>query len=77
MKYYDRHFLHGLESGADLEFSSKNFRKFVDLFFRSTELIFRALPKHCLVPVLAKLSAPQAKFCKKKTGQKGVFRNFD
>ena len=41
---------------------SKFFRNFVDLFFRSTELIFRALPTHSLVPVSAKISAPQAKF---------------
>ena len=39
-------------SGADLGFSpggggfSKIFKNFVDLFFRSTELIFRALPNH-------------------------------
>ena len=42
---------------------SKNFQNFcilIDLFFRSTKLIFRALPKHGLVPVLA----PQAKFWK-------------
>ena len=35
---------------------------FVDLFFRSTELIFRALPKHDLVSVWATFSALQAKF---------------
>ena len=42
----------------------KIFENFVDLFifFRSTEMIFRALPKHGLVPVLAKFSAQQAKF---------------
>ena len=33
-------------------------------FFRSTELIFRAIPTHSLVPVLAKISAPLAKFWK-------------
>ena len=39
----------------------KIFENFVDLFFRSTELIFRALPKHDLVPVSANFSAQQAK----------------
>ena len=37
--------------GADFQ---KNFANFVDLFFRLTELIFRALPKHDLVSVLTK-----------------------
>ena len=41
-------------------------------FFRSTELIFRALPKHVLVPVLVNIS--QANF--KKTAKKDVFRHF-
>ena len=44
-----------LEGGGGF---SNNFRKFCRSFFRSTELIFRALPKHSLVPVLAKFSAP-------------------
>ena len=39
----------------------KIFENFVDLYFRSTELIFRALPKHGFVTVLAKFSAQQAK----------------
>ena len=34
------------------------------LFFRSTMLIFRALPKHLKDSVSAKMSAPQAKFKK-------------
>ena len=57
-----------VRSGADLGFSrggadfQKIFENFVDLFFRSTKLIFRALPKHCFAPILAKFSAPQAKF---------------
>ena len=38
---------------------SKNFD---DLFFRSTKLIFRALPKHFFAPILVKFSAPQANF---------------
>ena len=51
--------------GADLGFSRgggdfEKFSKFCRSFFRSTELIFRALPKHGLVRVLAKFSAPQA-----------------
>ena len=58
-------------SGADLGFSrgggadfQKIFQNFDDLFFffRSTKLIFRALPKHCFGPTLAKFSAPQANF---------------
>ena len=54
---------------ADLGFSqggggggfSKNFRKFCRPFFLDRP-IFQALPKHVLVPVLAKLSTPQSKF---------------
>ena len=41
-----------IDSGADLEFSrgegadfQKKIENFVDFFFRSTKLIFRALPK--------------------------------
>ena len=61
-------------SGADLGFSRggggggadfrKIFQNFDDLFFffRSTKLIFRALPKHCFAPTLAKFCAPQANF---------------
>ena len=54
-------------AGADLGFSRgrrifKNFSKILSTFFRSTELIFRVLPKHCLVPVFAKFSAPHVKF---------------
>ena len=58
--------------GADLGFSrggggadfQKIFQNFDDLFFffRSTKLIFRALPKHCFAPTLAKFSAPQLNF---------------
>ena len=46
--------------GADFQ---KIFENFDDLFFffRSTKLIFRALPKHGFVPILAKFFAPQAK----------------
>ena len=60
-----------MKSGADLGFSrgggadfQKIFQNFDDLFFffRSTKLIFRALPKHCFAPILAKFSAPQANF---------------
>ena len=52
--------------GADFQ---KNFKIFVDLFLFfswSTQLIFWALPKHFLVPVLAEISAPQAKFWKNR-----------
>ena len=57
-----------MEPGADLGFSrggadfQKKFENFDDLFFRSTKLIFRALPKHCFAPILAIFSAPQANF---------------
>ena len=58
--------------GADLGFSrgggadfQKIFQNFDDLFFfRSTKSIFRALPKHYFALILAKFSAPQAKFLK-------------
>ena len=51
---------------------SKNFPKFWrPFFFRSTKLIFRALPKHCFAPTLAKFSAPQANFW--KNSQKSRF----
>ena len=55
---------------------SKNFPKFwrTFFFFRSTELIFGALPKHCFAPILAKFSAPQANFW--KTGEKSRFWHF-
>ena len=49
-------------------FSKKNLRKFRRLFYRSTELIFRALPKHGLVPVLGSFSRPKMDFLK---GTKG------
>ena len=42
--------------------------------FRSTKLIFRALPKHCFAPILAKFSAPHANFL--KTVKKAVFGHF-
>ena len=38
------------------------FSKIFSIFLRSTELIIRALPRHGVVPVLAKFSAPEAKF---------------
>ena len=43
----------------------KIFQNFDELFFRSTKFIFRALPKHCFAPILAKFSTPQANFDKK------------
>ena len=73
------------EPGADLEFSrggggfSKNFPKFWRLFsFRSTKLIFRALPKHCFAPILGKFCAPQANFWKnsKKSRFWALFEKF-
>ena len=68
-----------IRSGADLGFSRRgggaDFQKIVqnfdDLFFRSTKLIFRALPKHCFARTLAKFSAPQANFW--KNSQKSRF----
>ena len=67
-----------LYSGADLGFSrgggggfSKNFDDLFFFFFRSTKLIFRALPEHCFAPMLAKFSAPQANFL--KNSQKSRF----
>ena len=65
MEVYEKKFLVYGNSGADPGFSrggggadSQKVRKF---FFRSTELIFRVLPKLGLVSVLVKFSAPQAK----------------
>ena len=49
----------------------KKFPKVLTTFFRSTNLIFQALSKQSTDPVLAKISAPQAKF--EKTGQKRRF----
>ena len=67
-------FLRLMGAGADLGFSRGGGRIFKKIskilttffFFRSTKLIFRALPKHCFAPILAKFSAPQANFWKKK-----------
>ena len=42
--------------GADFQ---KNFKNFVDLFFRSTNLIFRALLNHCFARFLTKLRRRQ------------------
>ena len=47
-----RIFSRGGGGGAD-------FQKKKNLFFRP---FFRALPKHCFPPILAKFSAPQANF---------------
>ena len=51
---------------CDLDFQ-QIFENFVNLFFRSTEIIFRALPKHGFNPVLAKIE---------KIVQKVLFRLF-
>ena len=65
-----------LVAGADLGFSrggadfQKKFENFDDLFFRSTKLIFRALPKHCFAPILA------GKFLKKKQSKKPFLGTF-
>ena len=57
-----RIFSRGGGGGGFADFQ-KIFQNFDDLFFfRSTKLIFRALPKHCFAPTLAKFSAPQANF---------------
>ena len=73
----------GYYSGADLGFSrggggadfQKIFENFVDLFFRSTKLIFRALPKHCFVPIFGYIFCAAGKILKKQA-KNGVFRHF-
>ena len=73
---YDEHFLM-VKTRADLGISrgGRIFKKFSKIltifFFRSTKLIFRALPKHCFAPILAKFSAQQANFW--KNSQKSRF----
>ena len=68
-------------SGADLGFSrrganfQKNFQNFDDLFFRSTKLIFRALPKHCFAPYFGKIFGAAGKFLKKQS-KKPFLGNF-
>ena len=52
----------------------KKFRNF-DLFFKSTKLIFLALPNRYKDPILTKFSARQANFCKKKGAKKAVFKH--
>ena len=66
-----------MKSGADLGWGrfSKSFENFVDLFFKSTKLIFRALTNHFKDSILTKLSEPQAKIFLKKA-KNGVFRHF-
>ena len=49
-----------------VEIFKKKFKNYVDLFFRATKLIFRALPKHFKDPVLAKISLSQ-EFSKNRT----------
>ena len=75
-----------LHSGADLGFSrgggggggggfadfEKIFENFVDLFFRSTELTFRA---RFNPPCFGQIFCAAGKILKKKTVQKGVFRH--
>ena len=58
--------------GADFQ---KIFENFVDLFFRSTKLIFRALPKHCFVPIFGYIFCAAGKILKKQA-KNGVFRHF-
>ena len=54
--------LKNILSGAYLGFSRGGGEILSTFFFRSTELIFGALPKLGLNLALAKFSAPQAKF---------------
>ena len=73
-----------LPTGADLGFSrgggggrfQKKLENFDDLFFffRSTKLIFRALPKHCCAPISAKFLRRRQIF--EKTVKKAVFGHF-
>ena len=60
--------------GAD--FQQKKSKILTTFFFRLTKLIFRALSKHCFAPILAKFSAPQAKFRKKQSIKKAVLGTF-
>ena len=66
---------HGFRGGSRIFSRGRIFKKFskilTTLFFRSTKLIFRALPEHCFAPILAKCSAPQANFW--KNSQKSRF----
>ena len=48
----------------------------INLFFRSTKLIFRALTNHYKDPILTKFSAQQAELWKKKPAIKGVSVTF-
>ena len=45
---------------------SNNFQKFVNIFFRSTKLIFGVLANHYKDLVLDEFSAPQSNFGKKQ-----------
>ena len=45
---------------------TKKIENFDDLFFRSTKLIFRALPKHCFAPIFGKFFCAAGKFLKKQ-----------
>ena len=70
--------------GADLGFSRGGgggfSKKFTTFFFRSTKLIFRALPKHCFGPILW-LNFPRGRQIFEKTVKRAVFwhflKNFD
>ena len=57
--------------GADFQKIFQNF----DLFVRPTKLTFRALPKHCLAPILAKKFCAAGKFLKKQS-KKPFFGTF-
>ena len=65
-------FLEG--GGANFQKKIRKFWRPFFFFFRSTKLIFRALPKQCFAPILAKFSAPQANFW--KNSQKSRFGHF-
>ena len=55
--------------GGGVGFSKRKIK--LKNFFRSTKLIFRALPKHYKDPILDNFSAPQGKL--EKMAKKGVF----
>ena len=50
----------------------KKIRKFCRPFFRSTKLIFRALPKQLKDPVLVKFSVQQANFVKNRPKRRSL-----
>ena len=60
--------------GSDFQ---KKFESFDDFFFRSTKLIFRALPKHCFAPFFClNFLLRRRQIFEKKTVKKAVFGHF-